>query len=129
MTVMDDSDFDPRQDPARDAQWTAALRRVDGRAPSADALAALRSRIVAEVAETQRASWVVQLARPAQRVLPWAALAAAASLVIALRVVSTGTGVTSEDGWASAVLDGDASQLLASEASNTESLVQETLSR
>jgi hypothetical protein len=135
MTQHDqhDEEIDLRHDPPRDLVLARALSRVDGPALPADAVAALRSRIVRDVAAQQAdaAHWVLTLARPARRVLPWAAIAAAASLLFTWTSLASVESV--EDSWSSAMLGGAAtpSAVVASFGLPTspDALLQESLAQ
>ncbi|MCU0646475.1 MAG: hypothetical protein MUF00_00655 [Gemmatimonadaceae bacterium] len=137
MMVHDASDdsYDARQDPPRDALLSRALSRVDAPALAPERVAALRARIVRDVAAAQPAtppSWVLTVARPARRVLPWAAIAAAASLVLTWRTATT-TVTGDDDAWTTAMLGGVATSAAFVEPmglpASPDALLQESLSR
>jgi hypothetical protein len=127
MDAHDESDFDARHDPQRDASFARALRMVDGPDAGQVVLVRLQQRIVAGVVARQEAPWVEQVARPARRALPWAAMLAAASLLIALTLPSSLAAV--DELWPSDVFGESSVDVSLGLPTSPDALLQESMSR
>jgi hypothetical protein len=125
MTAPDDIPFDAQRDPVRDARWARALGAVDHVGPSDATVTAMRARIVDGVGVRATAPWVVSVARPARRALPWAVMVAAASLLLTWTLPVAGA---TDDGWTGTLLDASDHAVSLGLPASPDALLQESWS-